>query len=835
MVSTRPRLTLALLALATGSCGGDTRDVSGPQPLVADPAVATGCLADAPAPGKARAKLVACAEEVPPGRLAVGRVGDIVMQNARVTIVIRGFGEGYVLSGTGPGGIVDAATVGGEDLVREIVPLVELNTGAFDELVITEAGDDGPAEVVVRGPAAPVPLIATAVGTMALPAVIEQRYLLEPDSDALLMRTRVWGDASAQRTVQIADALFLGGRVRPFVPGRGHDPGAVRGAFLASSGTTSSYGLVYPRETAETIQLFNIDGFNIALGALQLIGGFAPTERWLLVGDGSVASVTEQAWARRGDELGAVHGETAPGVDVVVADAAGAPATIGRAGDDGTYRVAVPPGSYQVRAESPERARSIDSSVQIAAGAEVAADVAAGERGAVTVRVTDGDGAALPARVMLIAADGGERRIDYTGASGALELAAPPGTYALVVSRGMEYDAFTMDPLEIAAGEQVAVDATLTRVVDTAGWISMDTHLHSEMSNDSTFPLDLRLLAVAAEGVEVAVSSDHDFITDYQPVIDELGLEAWVAARTGDEVSSLIWGHLNGWPLVPDPDRAGMGTVAWQGRSPGETFDLIRGGDPARLVQVNHPRHGSNGLFNKIQFDRETLSADADPALLGLPPGTELYDADFDALEVANDFAGDEFEDSLLDWLALVAAGHPAAATGSSDSHGASRFAGSSRTYVYVGDGNDTIGGVDLDEVDRAIKARHVVIGQGSFVTAGIVDAAGAVSLPGDVVDRRGAATATVAIRVQAPPWMPLAKIRIYAGRDVAMTIPLDPADTAAVRYDDRVELPLVGSDTFFVVRVDPAGPGEPVLGQPDASFTNPLLVDADGDGMWRP
>ena len=57
--------------------------------------------------------------------------------------------------------------------------------------------------------------------------------------------------------------------------------------------------------------------------------------------------------------------------------------------------------------------------------------------------------------------------------------------------------------------------------------------------------------------------------------------------------------------------------------------------------------------------------------------------------------------------------------------------------------------------------------------------------------------------------------------------------DTAAVRYDQTVTVPIDGTDTFFVVRVNPAGAGSPVLGTPDASFTNPLLVDADGDGSW--
>jgi hypothetical protein len=37
--------------------------------------------------------------------------------------------------------------------------------------------------------------------------------------------------------------------------------------------------------------------------------------------------------------------------------------------------------------------------------------------------------------------------------------------------------------------------------------------------------------------------------------------------------------------------------------------------------------------------------------------------------------------------------------------------------------------------------------------------------------------------------------------------------------------MPAPTSDTFWVVRVDPAGPGEPVLNGPMPAFTNPVFV----------
>ena len=360
-------------------------------------------------------------------------------------------------------------------------------------------------------------------------------------------------------------------------------------------------------------------------------------------------------------------------------------------------------------------------------------------------------------------------------------------------------------------------------MVDTAGWISLDTHLHSELSTDSTFPVDDRVRAVAAEGVEVPVSSDHDVVVDYRPIIAELGLGAWLGTLPGAEVSSVVWGHVNGYPLVPDPNRTGHGSPPWLRRTPGQIFTALHG-DGTHVVQVNHPRKAGNGVFDAIDLDPVTLTARRDPVELGLPPDAELGDLGFDAVEVANSLSSDDFEEVFADWLALVAAGHPAAATGSSDSHGASAFSGEARTFVWVGVGADDPATVDPDAIVDAIRHRHVVVGTCAFVTAGIVTA-GARSLPGDTVDVRGRPSVTLHVTVSAPPWQPVRELRLYQGRELIRTVALDPADTATVRYDADLTVPTPTADTFWVARVEPGGRGTPVLDGSMPAFTNPLFV----------
>lgn len=825
-------------AAAIAACGSDDGPAR-PQPLADDPAVSTGCLPDPVPAGAARAKRIACAEEVPRGMLASGRIGDIVIENARIEVVIRGFGEGFVFPGTYAGGIVDAAPVGGEDLIKEIQPLVELNAGAFDEFAIVEAGDDGPAEVAVRGPAFVIPFLDAAIAAPPLDATIEVRYRLEPDSDALHIRTTVFGADGATGLVQHGEGLFFGGRATLMIPGRGFVAGAgASGPFIASAGPTTSYAVVHD-PAVQAVQLIDIGGIALSIGPTSRLEDPQPVDRWLVVGDGSPASVTERAWRLRGVATGTLSGTTAPGAAIAV-EAGGALVTRGRSGADGAFRIAVPPGDYTVRAESidrdpPTRAAGPDVVATVRDGADTPVSLSAGGTGAIVVAVADDGGAPLPARVVATAP--GFRRIDWSGADGNATLALPPGTYDVTVSRGMEYDAFVATGVDVADGDSVAIRAILERVVDTDGWIAVDPHLHSEMSSDSSFPLDLRLRAVAAEGIEVAISTDHDFVTDYAPVIDALGLSPWLTSRVGEEISSIVWGHINAWPLPADPDRAAGGAIHWYGVSPGEVMARARAGNSARVVQLNHPRNGAqSGVFDAIDFDPVGFTARTDPRDLGLPPDTDLSVLDFDAIEIANSFNAEDFAEGWADWMSLIAHGHPAAATGSSDSHGASAYAGHSRTYVYVGPGRDDPAAVDLDEVDANLKARRAVVAQGAFVVAGIPLPDGRESLPGDLVDVAGRSDVPVHIRVQAPPWMPLSRIRVYAGGDaVAATIALDPADTAAVRYDGTVSVPLAGADTFVVVRVDPAGAGAPVLGTPDASFTNPLLIDADGDGMWTP
>ena len=811
--------TWGILAFVAIAGCGDNHDLSGPRPLVPDPAVVVGCVPGPLGAGATRAKVVACSEELIGGRLAGGRVGDFVLENAKLRAIIRGRGEGFYQHGSFGGGLVDVAAVGGEDLIKEIQPTIDLAVGAFDELVITEAGDDGDAEIVVRGPATSLEIISAALDRVPPPVIVEHHYRLAKDAAVIELETKAFPVAGAEATdLTLFEAMFTGGRARAFLPGKGWAAGQGGAEMIATDGTTSSYAFVYPAETPNP-QLIDLGGIRVIQGPSIDASGL---KRWLVVGDGSIASVTDQGWLLRGETLGEISGRTSPGARVVIRDLADNLVTIGRGAADGTYRALVPVGDYVLQAEAEGHAAGVDVPGLVSAGRHVVADVPVGPAGTLTIFAHDDAATPLPARVV-IEQPGYDRRIHYTGANGMLSVAMPPGTARVSVSRGLEYDAFVASALAITDGGTANLDVTLSHVLDTAGWISLDTHLHSELSTDSTFPVDDRLRAVAAEGVEVPVSADHDFITEYAPIIAELGLGNWVRSLDGEEVSSIVWGHTIGFPLVSDPAKTAHGGAHWLRKSPAEVFARLHA-SPGAIVQINHPRRSSSDFFNAIELDPDTLVAQRDPTDLGLPATTDLSALDFDAFEVANVVADNDFEVVFADFLAMVAVGHPAAATGSTDSHGAGAFAGEARTYVYVGAGADDPVTVSPEAITDAIRARRVVVGTGAFVTAGIVGAT-STSLPGDTATVAAGTPIKLHIKIQAPPWQPLSGIRIYERKQQIMSIPLSPADTATVRFDADVTLAAATTDTFFVVRVELAGAGDPVLDTPMPSFTNPVFV----------
>ncbi|HEV8320818.1 MAG TPA: CehA/McbA family metallohydrolase [Myxococcota bacterium] len=430
----------------------------------------------------------------------------------------------------------------------------------------------------------------------------------------------------------------------------------------------------------------------------------------------------------------------------------------------------------------------------------------------------------------------------------------PFGTYDVWVSRGPEWDVWIARGVKITAAE-TSLAAGLHHVIDTAGWLSADFHVHASASFDSLVPMADRIHEFVADGVDLIVSTDHNVVTDYAPLIAELGVRDVIAAASGDEITTKKWGHFGAFPLPLDTDMPGNGAVAVKGRTAAAILGEVRSAAPAALIDVHHPRltvpKGRIGYFDWADFD-----AAADRA------GRAGFSWDFDAVEVLNGYQDAErksVDRVIADWFALIEHGHLAAATGNSDTHHLSyNLGGYPRNYVALAD--DRPAAVLPAAVAAAVKARHSFFTTAPFVRVtavgaggvGVVAAAGAPPATGGIGDVVFAAggKARLSVEVDAAPWVSVGLVRVYVGGKEAKRWTLKPS-TAVVRLLDGFDVK-VKRDSFVVVRVDGDKPLAPVVGgradgpTPKSfgeegrpfevlpfAMTNPVFIDVDGNGKY--
>lgn len=375
------------------------------------------------------------------------------------------------------------------------------------------------------------------------------------------------------------------------------------------------------------------------------------------------------------------------GVSVVLEDEAGNYVTQATTRKGGVWTAPVPAGKYTGYAL--DKVRSVAQStgpVEIAEGGAASMNFTLQQPGDLRVVVSDSRGVAMPAKISVegiyenddptlqprqffydlkvgermrtsdlitdSAADPSTRRYlesVFYATTGGGGTQIRPGKYTVYASRGPEYD-LQKQEIEITAGHTTSLGFVLTQVVPTQGWISADFHVHSIKSVDSDMALPSRASSYAVEGVDLVVSTDHNYVTDLAPTIDALKLSDWLASSVGLELTTLEMGHFNGFPLALQPGPVQHGSFRWFFRPPGELFAQLRalGTDPQKtVVQVNHPRDTILGYFNAFNISASTgeplppyssVSLDIRPLPDGgvSPYDPSNYSREFDALEVFN-------------------------------------------------------------------------------------------------------------------------------------------------------------------------------------------------------
>ena len=864
----RPLVAIALVAgLALAAC---------PKPTDGDPQIAIspnldGRLSLMPgghggkkgAPPQASANARAHAHPMKPGEAlggpnATGRPGDWVLENDEVVFVVDGLGGGagslggFAESG---GNLVDAA----DARVRKD-ELGQLFTyfGTFPRQGVYTKID---ASEQTGGFA-----VLTARGRELYEASIEvvTAYKLGGSDRALLISTTLTNTGTAPVVLPALGDVVQWGGAEKVAPGKPMGfKGRSSGPFIGGVGRFASYALTTTEGDIKAISggawTDTEQQKNVTIAA----GASVTYERVFAVGErADVASlVSELTKASEGD-LGAVEialvdstGKAVRppvGAKVVVATAAGVEVmSIVAAKDEPTFGGELPPGNWLL-SYAPSVGRRATGSAKVAVevrkGAVASATLAVTDIARLDAGCTEKDAAGaetvaqLPCKITLEGLEGtptpelGPAHVSGPAKNQLIanigDVALAPGKYRLTFTRGPEYGAETSE-VTLVAGSTKVVSVALRRIVDTSGYVATDFHQHTILSADAPVSTRDRVLGNAAEAVEVAVASEHNAVVDLGPVLREVGMARFVVSIAGDELttdaSKKPWGHANVFPLVADPSKPRGGAPTVRDRTAKEVLDEVRAQPgAARVVQVNHPRSGSNGYFDLLGFDLKT----------GLGTGAG-YDATFDALEVWNGRNVDARMKVLDDYLALLRTSHPVTPIADTDSHGiVGQEAGLPRTYVRVtkDDALDTWDAARTDDLVRSVREkRDVILTNGPFlrVRANGVGIGGIAPARAGVVD--------IKVHVSTAPFAAVdhAELRLAGSGKVVGTssVVLAPKkDASGALEADATFTVRAGADDAFIVIVSGTKPMRPMFSGEDRELTpwamsGAVWIDANGDG----
>lgn len=796
---------------------------------------------DAAARTGVRAFVIEKAADLLPGRDAVGRIGDLRIENDRVSAVIGA--ADHAIWGPYGGGVLDFTVAGGEDYFEEQFPIAGFLRGVrIESIEVVSDGRNGAAMIRVQGRDGPIPLVASVIPLPPAGIEVTVEYALQADSDCLEVRTSVTNESDADIDVPVGDGIVFSETGRTFGSGAGFTASALAGqgevAFLGTDLPMVSY-LMAPNPGGHmTVALLQEELNAVLYDSLTLAPGQSGTvKRCLYAAAGRSVNVLDRYWEGRGKPLVDLQGAVAvktPGYDFLPLsmEIRREGEFLGAAGPDadGVLQFRLPAGSYTGVVTGPGL-EPLEVAWDMEPGdSAVSLDIDPPDPGRIDVAVLDAGNAPVPARISAQlgadAAFGAARVALVPDVQGKATLFMIAGEYTVQGSHGPEWS-YCRESVAVAVGEVAPVTCAIEREVDVSGWIQGDCHTHSEYSIDSQLLREERVRADLAEGLAFWVSTEHDVFTDFSSVIKALGLEGQIMSSVGNEVSP-VGRHFNGLGCSPPPSKMyKYFAVPWVGfDADGEVagslpapavWKIMHEDSGCRVVQINHPRDGQ-GYFDFVHYDPVVGPSSATPGELDLT---------FDAIEAWN--SGDSWEHleslTLVDWYSFLNRGHRKVVTGNSDTHELEQWAGQPRNLVQI-DG-------DLTEAafyDSLLAFRSQVT-SAPFIEFKL-DGQG---LGSTVVCGPGDGAVSVEIRVSAPSWAPLAVVQLMGNGVLVQEWGVSGA-TGVERLDVAVEV-MPEIDTWYHVRAfDPSGDLSPVYpGRISAAFTNPIWVDLDGDGFDPP
>ncbi|MCO4743579.1 MAG: CehA/McbA family metallohydrolase [Proteobacteria bacterium] len=720
-------------------------------------------------------------------------------------------------------------------------------------------------------------------------------------------------DWAIESGVVIGDFYLQGGSIDVFAPGDGFDEdGLVFEAFeagqntfqepfsfpyLAGTGDGISYGIA-PAEGNIFVPLFTASQ-TVAFGGGKegdgtddrFPAGTALTyERYFFIGHGDVGSIFDGYAEARDVPTGKLSGTVAEqgtglglsGMHVFLFEPGGENPVLQWETDvdprdetaDGSFAGKVPVGDWELLAHRHGRPDGERLSISVAEGEDVAVRLESPRPGLFTYTVRDQTDQTVPAKVTIFRADQGAPSRDPDLGDGFEALTAgygrpemvlfpmygygevelPDGDYIAVASRGLEYEIHVSEPFVIDSSRTHHTDFQVIHAIDSDGWISADLHVHAQPSHDSGVRLHDRVRTMVSEGVEFFVSTDHDYITDYGPVVEDLQMEEFVKTAVGVETTTIEIGHFLSFPQQSNFLGHAGGAYDWTDQTPDDIVEQLyemgedAGYDP--IVFVGHPRDGILGYFDQYGLNPYggQPGVDDEPGVAKFSPGLtsatnpllngDNFTFDVDALELLNGkrlawfrtptqpemdaFKADPdsqpiyewmtrtmeeqdelengiyklgygFEGEIDDWFTLLNLGFRHTALGNSDTHGwTSTESGCPRSYILSD--TDTPALIDDQAIADAVRNHKVVASYGPFVRFWANE--GEI---GDQISTEGGAV-EFTIEVQAPTWIGVDRVEFYENGTLVEEFPVDPA-VDSMRFLETFERE-VAEDAWFTVIV---------------------------------
>ncbi len=463
--------------------------------------------------------------------------------------------------------------------------------------------------------------------------------------------------------------------------------------------------------------------------------------------------------------------------------------------------------------------------------------------------VRDYRGINIPAKILLWQGGDIVKRIYTTSGRGQEEL--PRGEYSVTITRGVEYAAY-QGTVDLYPGLITPLQVNLLRAVDTTGYMSADTHMHSGPSPDNYILASNRVATMLAEGLEVAVTTEHEYVWSWQPLIDSMGLNQWGASIIGQEVTAPLPGHTNmygGLDLQFDVNARGGLVKWWESQEhPGYSMGLAeifqaerdRG---AEVVQINHPR--STGATYFLEYDYQTGDINVSPQSIGLPAGTDMWSWDFDAFEIMNG-CDPVFKDGtdpktgqFEDWQSFLNLGHRVTAVGVSDVH---NYGTPAWPRIFYESSTDEPSEFSEPEFVQAVKDGRALVSCGAFARVAVVDAQGeSLGTMGDEVqDADG--NINLWVHIESIPQIDVTHFKIFVNCDKVDEINTQIPVGAIVKHDQIIPLSLTGDAHITVLGFGKFNlpKGMPQFDSTEGGgvprfVTNAIYVDVGADGYNPP